>query len=36
MLNGKIQMDEVEKALIRIRKEKASGIDRILSFTFLI
>ena len=29
ILNGKIQLDEVEKALGRIRKGKASGIDRI-------
>ena len=27
ILNGKIQLDEVEKALSRIRKGKASGID---------
>ena len=27
ILNGKIQMDEVEKALINIKKCKASGID---------
>ena len=27
ILNGKIQMDEVEKALIKIKKGKASGID---------
>ena len=27
ILNGKIQMDEVEKALINIKKGKASGID---------
>ena len=30
ILNGKIQMDEVEKALIKIKKGKASGIDGIL------
>ena len=29
ILNGKIQLDEVEKALGRIRKGKASGIDGI-------
>ena len=29
ILNGKIQMDEVEKALIKIKKGKASGIDGI-------
>ena len=29
ILNGKIQLDEVEKALDRIRKGKASGIDGI-------
>ena len=29
MLDGKIQLDEVEKALSRIRKGKASGIDGI-------
>ena len=27
ILNGKIQMDEVENALIKIKKGKASGID---------
>ena len=33
ILNGKIQMDEVEKALIKIKKGKASGIDgRVLLF----
>ena len=29
IFNGKIQMDEVEKALIKIKKGKASGIDGI-------
>ena len=29
ILNGKIQMDEVEKALFKIKKSKASGIDGI-------
>ena len=29
ILNGKIQMDGVEKALIKIKKGKASGIDGI-------
>ena len=29
ILNGKIQMDDVEKALIKIKKGKASGIDGI-------
>ena len=29
ILNGKIHMDEVEKALIKIKKGKASGIDGI-------
>ena len=29
ILNGKIQMDKVEKALIKIKKGKASGIDGI-------
>ena len=29
ILNGKIKMDEVEKALIKIKKGKASGIDGI-------
>ena len=29
ILNGKIQMDEVEKALIKIKKGEALGIDGI-------
>ena len=32
ILNGKIQLDEVEKVLGRIRKGEASGIDGILSY----
>ena len=35
ILNGKIQMDEVEKALTKIKKGKASGTDGIPSVTLL-